>query len=114
IAKIDLDFHLAIARMSGNPFMRSASAIIEAALAISFQLSSPAASPEKIEEVATNHLRTVHAIAAREPDTPVPAMGQAAEVGTSPTAASLAAAAPNAAGANATGPRQPSGEPPAG
>ena len=49
IAKIDLDFHLAIARMSGNPFMRSASAIIEAALAISFQLSSPAASPEKIE-----------------------------------------------------------------
>src|SRR5690606_35980696 len=29
IAKVDLDFHLAIARMSGNPFMRSASAIVE-------------------------------------------------------------------------------------
>ncbi|MBK3745924.1 FadR family transcriptional regulator, partial [Paraburkholderia aspalathi] len=42
IAKVDLEFHLAIARMSGNPFMRSISGLIEAALAISFKLSSPA------------------------------------------------------------------------
>src|SRR5690606_34265918 len=74
IAKVDLDFHLAIARMSGNPFMRSASAIVEAALAISFQLSSPAASPEKIDEVATNHLRIVHAIASRDQDKATVAM----------------------------------------
>lgn len=66
IAKVDLDFHLAIARMSGNPFMRSVSGLIEAALAISFQLSSPAASPEGIAECAANHLRIAHAIASRD------------------------------------------------
>jgi len=32
IAKVDLEFHLAVAHMSGNPFMRSASGLIEAAL----------------------------------------------------------------------------------
>lgn len=72
---------LAIARMSGNPFMRSASALIEAALAISFQLSSPAASPEKIDEVATNHLRIAHAVASRDPDRAISAMRHVIEVG---------------------------------
>src|SRR5690606_11000422 len=67
IAKVDLEFHLAIARMSGNPFMRSVSGLIEAALAISFQLSSPAASREGIAECAANHLRIAHAIASRDP-----------------------------------------------
>ncbi|MDO1584638.1 FadR/GntR family transcriptional regulator [Rhizobium oryzicola] len=81
IAKVDLEFHLAIARMSGNPFMRSASALIEAALAISFRLSSPAASPEKIDEVATNHLRIAHAIASRDPDKAVAAMRHVIDVG---------------------------------
>ncbi|MGN7292654.1 FadR/GntR family transcriptional regulator [Rhizobium sp. SAFR-030] len=81
IAKVDLEFHLAIARMSGNPFMRSASALIEAALAIAFRLSSPAASPEMIEEVATNHLRIVHAIASRDADKAVAAMRHVIDVG---------------------------------
>ncbi|OCW03979.1 GntR family transcriptional regulator [Brucella melitensis] len=67
IAKVDLEFHLAIARMSGNPFMRSVSGLIEAALAVSFQLSSPAASQEGIAECAANHLRIAHAIASRDP-----------------------------------------------
>ncbi|MEH6691259.1 MAG: FadR/GntR family transcriptional regulator [Pseudorhizobium pelagicum] len=94
IAKVDLEFHLAIARMSGNPFMRSASAIVEAALAISFQLSSPAASPEKIDEVATNHLRIVHAIASRDPDKAVHAMRHVIEVGKSRIRSSFAASEP--------------------
>ncbi|TDK34353.1 FadR family transcriptional regulator [Rhizobium deserti] len=81
IAKVDLEFHLAIARMSGNPFMRSASALIEAALAISFQLSSPAASPETIDEVATNHLRIVHAIASRDPQKAIKAMRHVIDIG---------------------------------
>jgi DNA-binding FadR family transcriptional regulator len=89
IAKVDLDFHLAIARMSGNPFMRSASALIEAALAISFQLSSPAASPETIDEVATNHLRIVHAIAARDAQKATMAMRHVIEVGKSRIRGSL-------------------------
>ena len=92
IAKVDLEFHLAIARMSGNPFMRSASAIVEAALAISFQLSSPAASPEKIDEVATNHLRIAHAIASRDPDKAIQAMRHVIDVGKSRIRSSIAAA----------------------
>lgn len=81
IAKVDLEFHLAVAHMSGNPFMRSASGLIEAALAISFQLSSPAASPSTIAEIASNHLRIVHAIAARDADAAVKAMRHVIEVG---------------------------------
>lgn len=81
IAKVDLEFHLAVARISGNPFMRSASGLIEAALAISFQLSSPASSPETISEIASNHLRIVHAIAARDEGSAVKAMRHVIEVG---------------------------------
>ncbi|MFK0385741.1 FadR/GntR family transcriptional regulator [Rhizobium sp. RM] len=81
IAKVDLEFHLAVAHMSGNPFMRSASGLIEAALAISFKLSSPASSPETIAEIASNHLRIVHAIAARDSDGAIKAMRHVIEVG---------------------------------
>ena len=93
IAKVDLEFHLAIAHMSGNPFMRAASALIEAALSISFQLSSPAASPEKIDEVATNHLRIAHAIASRDPERAIAAMRHVIEVGKRRIRASLVASA---------------------
>ncbi len=81
IAQVDLEFHVAIARMSGNPFMRSATALIEAALAISFRLSSPAASPETIDEVASNHLRIAHAIASRDPQRAEAAMRHVIDVG---------------------------------
>jgi DNA-binding FadR family transcriptional regulator len=81
IAKVDLEFHLAVARISGNPFMRSASGLIEAALAISFRLSSPAASPETIAEIASNHLRIVHAIAAGDEQKAIKAMRHVIEVG---------------------------------
>lgn len=90
IAKVDLEFHLAIARMSGNPFMRSASALIEAALAISFRLSSPASSPSTIDEVADNHLKIVHAIASRDPDRAVSAMRHVIDVGRTRIARCLA------------------------
>ncbi|MDH2327167.1 FadR/GntR family transcriptional regulator [Cereibacter sp. SYSU M97828] len=66
IAKVDLDFHVAIARMSRNPFMRSVTSLIEAALAVMFHLSSPASSPDGLALLASNHLRIVHAIAARD------------------------------------------------
>lgn len=41
-ADADLAFHLALADASGNPFMRSVGAVIDAALLVSFRLSSPA------------------------------------------------------------------------
>lgn len=65
IARVDLEFHLTIARMSRNPFMRSASSLIEAALAVSFQISSPALSREGIARCANDHLKIAHAIASR-------------------------------------------------
>ncbi|MBC8129052.1 MAG: FadR family transcriptional regulator, partial [Rhizobiaceae bacterium] len=40
IARVDLEFHIAIARASKNPFMQSVTNLIEAALAIAFKLSS--------------------------------------------------------------------------
>jgi DNA-binding FadR family transcriptional regulator len=65
-ARADLEFHLAIARMSRNPFMRSVSSLIEAALTVAFQLSSPALTPQGIVSSAAEHLAIVHAIAARD------------------------------------------------
>ncbi|QOG06316.1 FadR family transcriptional regulator [Aureimonas sp. OT7] len=94
IAKVDLEFHLAVARVSRNPFMRSISALIEAALAASFQLSSPASSTEKIAECAANHLRIVRAIAARDEPAARLAMENVIHVGVDRTMTALRADAP--------------------
>ncbi|KAA0972052.1 FadR family transcriptional regulator [Aureimonas fodinaquatilis] len=66
IARVDLEFHVAVLQLSANPFMRSIGALIEAALSVTFRLSSPAASPQHITECAVNHMRIVNAIAARD------------------------------------------------
>ena len=66
IANVDLEFHLAIADVSKNPFMRSITSLIEAALAISFKLSSPASDAASLAECSANHMRIVSAIAARD------------------------------------------------
>ncbi|GGB36799.1 GntR family transcriptional regulator [Tistrella bauzanensis] len=60
-ANHDLEFHLVVARASGNPFMRSISALIEAALSAALNISSPADDPAKIAISAADH----RAIAAR-------------------------------------------------
>ena len=74
VAQEDLNFHLAVATMSRNPFMRSVTTLIEAALAVSFQISSPALSPEGISRCASQHLRIASAIAARDPEAAAAAM----------------------------------------
>lgn len=66
LALADLRFHLALAEVSKNPFMRSVSSLIEAALVGIFKLSSPAADPEKIAGVAASHCAIVEAIAAHD------------------------------------------------
>ncbi|WP_347268293.1 FadR/GntR family transcriptional regulator [Paracoccus sp. (in: a-proteobacteria)] len=73
-AQEDLNFHLAVAAMSGNPLMRSVTTLIEAALAVSFQISSPALSPAGIAHSAAQHLRIASAIAARDPEAAAEAM----------------------------------------
>ncbi len=67
-AAVDLEFHIAIAAMSRNPFIRSVSTLVEAALAVSFRISSPALSPEGISESAALHLRIARAIADHDED----------------------------------------------
>ncbi len=74
VAQEDLNFHIAVAVMSRNPFMRSVTTLIEAALAVSFQISSPALSPEGISRCASQHLKIASAIAARDPDAAAAAM----------------------------------------
>ncbi|MDY8110228.1 FadR/GntR family transcriptional regulator [Fulvimarina sp. 2208YS6-2-32] len=62
LAEVDLEFHLRVADASLNPFMRSFTSLIEAALAISFKTSSPALTAEGLAECAVNHRRIVEAI----------------------------------------------------
>jgi len=63
LALADLEFHLALAEASKNPFMRSVGNLIEAALVGIFKLSSPAADRDKIAGVAESHAAIVEAIA---------------------------------------------------
>lgn len=89
IAQVDLEFHLAVARMSRNPFMRSASSLIEAALAVAFQISSPALSGEGIARCAGDHLRIAHAIAARDEEQARLAMKTVIDTGLARTLAAM-------------------------
>lgn len=81
LALADLRFHLALAEVSKNPFMRSVSSLIEAALVGTFKLSSPAADPVKIGEVSDSHRTIVEAIARHDAPAARQAMEQVILVG---------------------------------
>ena len=63
-ALADLAFHMTILDASRNPFMFSVGALIEAALASAFKLSSPVDDPVRQVESAAQHLAIAEAIAA--------------------------------------------------
>lgn len=65
-ALADIELHRQITRASGNVFMHSVSALIEAALLSSFWISSPAENPDIQSEVAEDHGQIVKAVAARD------------------------------------------------
>ncbi len=69
----DLALHIAVANASGNPFMRSVDAVIEAALRASFVLSAPV-DPDDRETVLSWHQRIVDAIADGDADAAAAAM----------------------------------------
>ena len=81
IARADLDFHVAIIDISRNPFMRAIGNVVEAALAITFKLSSPANDPDLIHQGAMNHRSIVDAMAARDADGVRAAMASVIELG---------------------------------
>ncbi len=72
-ADADLRLHLDIATASGNPFMRSIGAVIEAALRASFVLSAPVEDAERERSIAA-HADIVAAIECRNPDAAAAAM----------------------------------------
>jgi DNA-binding FadR family transcriptional regulator len=90
IARADLDFHLAIIEMSRNPFMRGIGNLIEAALAITFALSSPADDPAMIREGALNHRRIVDAMVSGDEAAIRAAVSDVITLGAQRTAAQLA------------------------
>ncbi|WP_371833396.1 FadR/GntR family transcriptional regulator [Ferirhizobium litorale] len=82
LALADLEFHLAIAEFSRNPFMRTVGSLIEAALVGMFRLSSPSSQDELgIGDVSLTHMRIVDAIAARDPEAAKKAMEHVIIVG---------------------------------
>jgi DNA-binding FadR family transcriptional regulator len=72
-AEADLSLHLLVANASGNPFMRSIGAVIEAALRASFLLSAPVDNREYDVSIAA-HERIVDAIAEENSEAAAAAM----------------------------------------
>jgi len=62
----DLQFHLAIADASGNPFMRSISTLIEVALVTTFTISSPIPNSERYGQSVARHKAIADAINVRD------------------------------------------------
>ncbi|TFF25377.1 FadR family transcriptional regulator [Jiella endophytica] len=89
IARVDLKFHLAVADISQNPFMRATSGLIETALAIVLRLSSPAEDAEMIRECADNHRRIVEAIASKDEERARATMRAVIELGATRTQSAL-------------------------
>jgi DNA-binding FadR family transcriptional regulator len=65
--RADLAFHRAVLVASGNPFLQSMGAVIEAALAASFTISSPVDDPERFELSGRQHRAVLDAIVGRNP-----------------------------------------------
>lgn len=63
LAVADLRFHMAIADISHNPFMRTLGSLIEAALVGMFRMSTPPSS-EGFSNISVTHMQIVDAIAA--------------------------------------------------
>lgn len=72
-AEADLSLHIAVANASGNPFMRSIGAVIEAALRASFVLSAPVDEREHQISIAA-HERIVETIADQDAEAAAAAM----------------------------------------
>lgn len=90
-AEIDLALHLEIAAASGNPFMRSVGAIIEAALMASFVDSAPVADQTRLRHSTEDHAAIVEAIARGDAVAAAAAMTSVIEDGRKNRASLLAA-----------------------
>ncbi len=64
--KADIDFHIDVAKASGNPFLRAITALIEVALVEAFTRSWPGDEPGGTERSTADHRAIVDAIARRD------------------------------------------------
>jgi DNA-binding FadR family transcriptional regulator len=94
-AEVDLALHLEIAAASGNPFMRSVGAIIEAALMASFVNSAPVDDHDRQKHSTEHHSAIVEAIARGDAAGAAEAMTSVIEDGRKNRTASLLADAAN-------------------
>jgi DNA-binding FadR family transcriptional regulator len=62
----DLEFHLTVAAMAANPFLRSISTLIEVALVESLTRSSPLDDPSDAARVVAEHRAIADAIGRRD------------------------------------------------
>jgi DNA-binding FadR family transcriptional regulator len=95
-AEVDLALHLEIAAASGNPFMRSVGAIIEAALMASFVNSAPVDDLDRQKSSTERHAAIVEAIARGDAVGAADAMTSVIEDGRKNRTASLLANATSA------------------
>jgi DNA-binding FadR family transcriptional regulator len=82
-AESDLDFHLAVGVASGNPLMRCAASVIEAALVASFVHSSPIDDGDDHERTVNAHAAVVDAIESRDEQAAAQAMLHVIDIGIS-------------------------------
>lgn len=89
-AAADLNFHLTIARLSGNPFFRTASALIEVALAATFAITTPVNNPEAKAASCAAHRHVVTAIATGDGEAAAAAIVETIRAGAARVAAAAA------------------------
>jgi len=89
-AAADLDFHLTIASLSGNPFFRTASALIEVALAATFAITTPVNNPQAKAASCAAHRHVVTAIAAGDSEAAAAAIVETIRSGAGRVAAAAA------------------------
>lgn len=92
-AEVDLALHLEIAAASGNPFMRSVGAIIEAALMASFVNTAPVEDLTRQKQSTEDHAAIVEAIARGDAKGAAEAMTAVIEDGRKNRAAAMLAGA---------------------
>lgn len=90
-ASADLDFHLTIARLSGNPFFRTACALIEVALGAAFRFTTPVNDPKAVERSVIAHRAVVTAIGAGDSEAAAAAIVETIRSGAARVAAAVAA-----------------------
>jgi DNA-binding FadR family transcriptional regulator len=67
LAVADLNFHLALAETSKNPFLSSIGALIETAMLAALRLSSSDEAAERVETICADHLQIVDAVEQHDP-----------------------------------------------